>query len=129
MRRGEIAVRAALSMLGRRYRYGAVPGDTDEFDCSSFVQWAWRHAGIALPREAAEQFRRLPRVDPAGLVPGDLLFFNRNGRPETYRFRGVDHVSMYIGDGRIVEAGTASSGVHVVSLVSKGRPVGAARPR
>ncbi|MEU8173711.1 NlpC/P60 family protein [Microbispora hainanensis] len=42
------AVKAAEKQIGDPYRYGATgPG---AFDCSGLVQYAWRKAGVRLPR-------------------------------------------------------------------------------
>ena len=121
-----IAVASAVSRVGAPYRYGAAEGDAMCFDCSSLVQWAWQQAGIALPRVAAEQFRSLPHVKISAIMPGDLLFYRVRGRAD--RFMGVDHVAMYVGNDRIVEASSRTMLVHTIALSARETPVGAARP-
>ena len=61
------------------------------FDCSGLTQWAWRQAGVELPRLAQEQNIGRP-VSAEELIPGDLLVWD-------------GHVAMYNGDGQIIEAG------------------------
>lgn len=91
-----VAVQAALSQVGTPYVWGGeAPGG---FDCSGLVQWAYAKAGVSLPRVAQDQFAagpRLPTWKP--LAPGDLMFF---GPDEGH----VDHVGIFLGDGRMVDA-------------------------
>lgn len=126
---GETAVDAALSMVGVPYVYGAAAGDTTTFDCSSLVQWAWAQAGEDLPRASIDQLQALvpSRIDD--LRAGDLVFYdNAPTLPDGPRCRGVNHVVMAMGDGRVVEASSRAGGVHVISLCAKGRPLGVRRP-
>ena len=49
------ALAAAESQIGVPYRWGGEsPGGG--FDCSGLTQWAWRQAGVDLPRTAAAQY-------------------------------------------------------------------------
>ncbi|MDU0478815.1 C40 family peptidase [Staphylococcus chromogenes] len=87
---GEMAVAAAKSQLGTPYVWGGTtPGSG--FDCSGLTQWAWRQAGVELPRLAQEQTIGTP-VAYQDLQAGDLLVWD-------------GHVAMYDGHGSIVEAG------------------------
>lgn len=124
---GELAVAAALSMVGRPYVYGASADDTSAFDCSSLVQWAWGLAGQALPRASIDQLQALAPSRIDDLHPGDLVFYD-NAVPNGPRCRGVNHVVMWIGDGSVVEASSVAGGVRVVALAAKGRPLGVRRP-
>ncbi|MFL5538694.1 MAG: C40 family peptidase [Longimicrobiaceae bacterium] len=98
--RRDSVVQLARAQLGRRYLFG---GTTPAgFDCSGFLKYLMRAAGVELPRTAAEQARagrEIPR-DPSQLRPGDLLTFGRGGR--------VTHVGMYVGNGRFIHASTGS---------------------
>ncbi len=96
---GERAVEVALDQVGTPYRYGG--NGPAGFDCSGLTGYAWRAAGVDLPRTSSDQHRATTRIDRADLQPGDLVFYHQP----------VSHVAMYIGDGRIVEA--PSSGGHV----------------
>lgn len=128
-RAGEAAVAAAVSMVGRPYAYGAAAGDTESFDCSSLVQWAWGSAGVDVPRASIDQLQALvpSRIDD--LRPGDLVFYdNAPTRGQGLRCRGVNHVVMWLGEGRVVEASSLAGGVRVIELAAKGRPLGARRP-
>ncbi|WP_372444714.1 C40 family peptidase [Crossiella equi] len=86
---GARAVQAALTQLGVPYRWG---GTTPRgFDCSGLTQWAYRQAGVNIPRTSGAQAVGA-RIERHQLRPGDLIVW-----------RG--HVAMFIGDGRMVEAG------------------------
>lgn len=92
--RGEVA-HTAYDMLGTPYRYG---GDTPRgFDCSGLVYYAYRRAGVTVPRDTVQQFRHTRTVSLRHLRPGDLLFFRLAGRR-------VSHVGIYIGDGKFIHA-------------------------
>lgn len=85
----------ALGQIGRPYRFGgATPAG---FDCSGLVHYVYAQAGQRLPRTVAEQWQQGRAIRPDAALPGDLLF---------YRFgpQGVDHVAVYLGDGRAVHA-------------------------
>lgn len=94
----------ARDQIGTRYKWGAsAPGKA--FDCSGLVQWLLANFDVELPRTSREQARiglEVPR-DPSKLLPGDLLFFGKG--------RAVDHVGIYIGEGRYVHASNSRKGV------------------
>lgn len=88
--RAATAVRAALSQRGVPYVWGGTT--PDGFDCSGFTQWAYRQAGLELPRLAQDQDTAGHQVSQSQLQPGDLAVWS-------------GHVAMYIGNGQMVEAG------------------------
>ncbi len=93
----------ALKMVGRPYRYGGST-PTAGFDCSGLVQFGFRQAGIRVPRSTEQQLFASMRVRKSQLRPGDLLFFDQEGKKNS-------HVGIYLGQGRFVHA--PSSGKHV----------------
>jgi cell wall-associated NlpC family hydrolase len=100
------AIAAAESQLGVPYVWGGeTPGVG--FDCSGLVQWAWRQAGVNLPRTSGAQFAAVTPVSVADLEPGDLLFYGPNGD---------DHVAMYVGNGTMIEAPETGELVHLTPL-------------
>ncbi len=86
------ALAAAMSQIGTQYRTGGAR--PSGFDCSGLVQWAYRQAGVSLPRTAAGQSRVGTRVSLRDIRPGDLLFY----------YAGVGHVAIAAGDGMLVES-------------------------
>lgn len=70
------------------------------WDCSGFVQWIYRQAGISLPR--VEQWRVGKRTDNPR--PGDLVVQNAQG-PDNW-----GHVGIYAGDGMMYSALNPSVG-------------------
>jgi hypothetical protein len=104
-KREEIA-NFAKSFVGGRYIYGG----TNPYigaDCSGFVKYILANAaGVGLPRTSSEQSTRGTTVASADqLQPGDLIFYGSG--------RSVSHVAMYIGDGKIVHASSARTGIKI----------------
>lgn len=83
--------------------------DTDKtFDCSGFTLICFKvGAGITLPRNSRQQSEVGVDVAFEDMKPGDLLFydFDHDGT--------ITHVSMYIGDGKIIQTNTPQSGINV----------------
>lgn len=103
--RAVAAVRYALNQVGDRYV--AAQAGPSSFDCSGLTLAAWRTAGISLPHYSYSQFNKTRRIPLSQARPGDLLFYFKYG---------THHVSMYIGNGRMVHAANPSSGVIVTSV-------------
>lgn len=103
----------AVQFVGYRYRWGGSSPSTG-FDCSGLVAYVYRQFGVNLPRTAAAQFNTAYGVSVGpmeNLAPGDLMFFrNTGGR------RGISHVAIYIGGGRMVHAMTPRYGVQISSI-------------
>src|SRR5690606_35065138 len=82
---GDIALDAAKTKVGAMYSWGAAGPST--FDCSGLVKWAYRQAGIELPRTSFEQSHVGAPVAFEDLRPGDIVVTNGGG-----------HVGLYAGD-------------------------------
>ena len=102
-----LVISTGLSLQGIPYSWGggSIGGPTTGtnqgngtvgFDCSSFVQYAFARVGVMLPRTTYAQINCGTAVTPTDAQPGDLLFF---GNPQS-----PDHVGIYIGNNRMVEA-------------------------
>ena len=107
---GEDVAEFALQYVGCRYvRGGQGPR---KFDCSGFVYYVYKHFGYDLKPGARNQWSLLDeRISRDELLPGDLLFFSRNGRASS-----IFHVGIYIGDGQFVHAANSSDGLIVTDI-------------
>ncbi|MFI0778822.1 NlpC/P60 family protein [Streptomyces sp. NPDC021212] len=83
------AVRAAL---GLPYAWGQA-GPT-AFDCSGLTQWAYRRAGVAIPRTSQAQAHAGQPVPLSQARPGDLIVYRSD----------AGHVAMYAGGGQVIHA-------------------------
>ncbi len=93
----------ALQFEGNPYVYGGT-SLTNGADCSGFVMSVFANFGYSLPRVAADQCAASTRKDISQLEPGDLVFYG-NGY--------IDHVALYIGDGKIIHASGAATGIKI----------------
>lgn len=81
------------------------------FDCSGFVNYAFKQAGIDLGSGNTDTIAKKGiKVSPNDLQPGDIVFF------DTYKKNG--HVGIYIGNGKFIGAQT-KNGVSIADM-SKG---------
>ena len=67
----QIAVLSALTQLGAPY----LEGKEDSYvkmDCSGLLWFAWRTAGVDMPRQAVSQLDRRMRVDREDAIAGDI---------------------------------------------------------
>ncbi|MFE0514567.1 C40 family peptidase [Streptomyces sp. NPDC058964] len=86
------ALAFARAQIGRPCVWGAT--GPDSYDCSSLTQAAWKAAGVALPRTAAEQAGAGTPVTPADIQVGDLIVF----------FDNAGHVGFCTGNGMMIHA-------------------------
>jgi len=94
---GGSAVSAARAVVGTPYAYGgASPGG---FDCSGLVVYAFRQAGVSMPRTSYSQFGVGAPVSRANVQAGDLVFFNANGP-------GASHVGIATSNSTVISATT-----------------------
>jgi cell wall-associated NlpC family hydrolase len=99
-----VALTSALAVRGVPYVWGGA--SPRGFDCSGLVQWAYRRAGVLLPRTSQQQSRVGTPVTAAQLRPGDLVFF----------YTPVHHVGIYLGNGMVLNAPDTGDVVRVTPL-------------
>lgn len=99
-----LPIRFALSQQGKPYLWG---GDgPDSYDCSGLMVAAFNTIGIHLPRTTQEMLAdsSLMPVNVNQLQPGDLVF------------PSDEHVQMYLGGGKVVEAPRTGLNIRVTGL-------------
>ena len=95
----------ALQFVGGPYRAGGNDPHTG-VDCSGFVRYVMQHgAGISMNRSSGSQATQGHAVNSSQMQPGDLLFYSGGS--------SINHVAMYIGDGKIVHASTYATGIKI----------------
>ena len=89
------ALMIAAGLVGAPYRHGG--SSPRGFDCSGLVYYAFRRAGIHVPRNTRSQYRHAFHVATSQLQPGDLVFFKLDRH-------AVSHVGIYAGNGQFIHA-------------------------
>jgi cell wall-associated NlpC family hydrolase len=107
-------VAEARKYLGVPYLWGGTD-PAKGLDCSGFTKLVYGNLGIDLPRTSSQQATAGTAVASlADARPGDLVFFDHSpGRP------GIDHVGIYVGDGKMIAAPQAGE---VVKVQDVGNP-------
>jgi cell wall-associated NlpC family hydrolase len=116
--KANIAIDAAESYLGVWYEWGGA--SRSGVDCSGLIMLAYEAAGIDFPHYSGAQYEDTERVPLADIEPGDLLF---------YGYDGDQHVAMYVGDGKMIEAEMTGTQVHIVPVRLGYGFFGLGRPR
>ncbi|RKQ95712.1 cell wall-associated NlpC family hydrolase [Kushneria sinocarnis] len=108
----QLAMTTLNDQLGKPYLWGgSSPGAG--FDCSGLVYYAYRDLlDIQLPRTANTMYhlKDAPRVGRHELERGDLVFFAIHTR------QAADHVGVYLGEGRFIQAPRTGKTIRVSSL-------------
>ena len=94
----------ALQFKGNPYVMGGT-SLTKGTDCSGFTQSVFKYKGIKLPRTSREQARGGKDVPLNKLLPGDLIFYTKNGQ--------VNHVTLYIGDKKVIHDSNEKRGIKI----------------
>lgn len=101
----EISIEA-MSLVGVPYRWGGNTPDSG-FDCSGLVKYVVRRAAsVNLPRTTAQMEYAGRAITPDQVAPGDLIFFDTDGRP-------YSHVGIYVGHYRFVDAPSTGGTVRI----------------
>jgi len=111
-------IRRAGSQMGVPYSWGGgtltgpgpgVDGDEGKigFDCSGLTRYAFAGVGVQIPKYSGDQFNTGRPIAPSQAKRGDLIFYGPGGS---------QHVAIYLGGGRMLEA-SGSAGKVTVSPV------------
>lgn len=87
-------------------------------DCSGYTAYVLKEAlGITVPALSGKQAQGGAAVNSLkDAQPGDLLFFDLGPR-DTYR--GIDHVAIYLGNGRMLEAPRPGKSIGEVNVYAQ----------
>lgn len=96
-------VNFALQYVGNPYVWGGT-SLTNGIDCSGFTMQVMKQFGVSLPHYSGSQAKMGKAVTSSEMRPGDLIFYANSGGT-------VNHVAIYIGNGRIVHASTEKTGI------------------
>ncbi len=105
---GSTIANYALNFVGNPYVWGGT-SLTNGADCSGFVQSVYAHFGYSIPRTSRDQASSAGyEVSISNVQAGDLIFYTNSSGT-------INHVAMYIGNGKVVNASTARTGIKVSS--------------
>lgn len=121
------AIAFARAQLGEPYVFGAA--GPDGWDCSGLTMMAYAAAGIAIGGHGATaQYNRAASrgllVPWAQVQPGDLIFYSTGGSTSASKY----HVTLYIGNGQMIEAPYPGVPVRITTARSFDRVPFVARP-
>jgi peptidoglycan DL-endopeptidase CwlO len=109
--RAAAAFSAAKSRVGMPYVWGAT--GPNSFDCSGLTSWAFRQAGVSIPRTSQAQANAGTRISSmSALKPGDLIIMRSD----------LSHVGFYAGNGQILHAPKPGAQVRYESIARSGMP-------
>lgn len=108
---GSLIAQLALRYIGTPYVSGGNNLESG-VDCSGFVQQVYKKFGIQLERNSRSQYAvNGTMIKKQDLQPGDLVF---------YGYSRVNHVAIYIGEGRIIHAPAPGQTVCTAPLWQRG---------
>lgn len=81
-------------------------------DCSGLVNLSYRSIGLAIPRDAHEQYLRSRHIK--AVQPGDLIFLSEANNPKR-----IVHVMLYAGNGELIEGPGTGKAVHRIRLTER----------
>ena len=99
---GQAIVDYACQFIGNPYVWGGT-SLTNGADCSGFTMRIFEHFGVSTGRTSRDQASNGKQISLSEIQPGDLLFYASG--------KTINHVALYIGDGKIIHASTSKTGI------------------
>ena len=118
----EYVIRRAMSQMGVPYSWGggnaAGPSTgidsgagTVGFDCSGLILYAFAGVGIKLPHYSGNQYNAGRKIPSSQMRRGDVIFYGPGG---------AQHVTLYLGNGQMLEAPYTGSTVKISPVRTSG---------
>jgi cell wall-associated NlpC family hydrolase len=118
----EYVIRRAGSQMGVPYSWGggSLTGPSNGiedgagtvgFDCSGLMRYAFAGVGVQIPRFSGDQYTAGRHIPPSQAKRGDLIFYGPGGS---------QHVTMYLGNGQMLEASSLAGKVTVSPVRTSG---------
>ena len=118
----EYVIQRAGSQMGVPYSWGggtaAGPGrgidsgaGTVGFDCSGLILYAFAGVGIKLPHYSGAQYDMGRKIPASQMRRGDVIFYGPGG---------AQHVTLYLGNGQMLEAPYTGSNVKISPVRTSG---------
>ena len=105
---GTAVVNYAKRYIGLKYVHAGRSLATGT-DCSGFTSLIYKEFGVTLPKTVSGQVNKGTYVKKADLQKGDLVFYSSGTSYAT-------HVSIYIGDGKVIHESNPRDGVKISSV-------------
>ncbi len=118
----EYVIRRAMSQMGVPYSWGGGTATgpsngidsgagTVGFDCSGLILYAFAGVGIKLPHYSGSQYNMGRKIPSSQMRRGDVIFYGPGGS---------QHVTLYLGQGQMLEAPYTGSNVKISPVRTSG---------
>ncbi|MCX2930222.1 NlpC/P60 family peptidoglycan endopeptidase RipA [Mycobacterium sp. CVI_P3] len=118
----EYVIRRAMTQMGVPYSWGGGTANgpsngidsgagTVGFDCSGLILYAFAGVGIKLPHYSGSQYNMGRKIPSSQMRRGDVIFYGPGGS---------QHVTLYLGQGQMLEAPYTGSSVKISPVRTSG---------
>ena len=118
----EYVIKRGMSQIGVPYSWGGGTANgpsngidsgagTVGFDCSGLILYSFAGVGIKLPHYSGSQYNMGTKIPTAEMRRGDVIFYGPGGS---------QHVTLYLGNGQMLEAPYTGSNVHISPVRTSG---------
>jgi cell wall-associated NlpC family hydrolase len=118
----EYVIKRGMSQIGVPYSWGGGTANgpsngidsgagTVGFDCSGLILYSFAGVGIKLPHYSGSQYNMGTKIPTAEMRRGDVIFYGPGGS---------QHVTLYLGNGQMLEAPYTGSNVKISPVRTSG---------